>query len=116
MHHRLAINKPPQIGSETAECLLTSRSRPSRVELYTVLRKRNLSHRFDHFDPEKVRDMMSSRWHPPGQSWYYPQSTEKCLRQSITPEVLEVQEAFGSFATYLWRFVDGKPMCMTSER
>ena len=23
---------------------------------------------------------------------------------------LEVREAFGSFATYLWRFVDGKPM------
>ena len=30
--------------------------------------------------------------------------------------LLEVQEAFGSFATYLWQFVDGKPIVREIRR
>jgi DNA-3-methyladenine glycosylase I len=38
-------------------------------------------------------------------------STQK-IRAAINNarRFLEVQEAFGSFATYMWRFVDGQPM------
>ncbi len=77
----------------------------------TILRKRaNYRAAFDGFDPEKVAE-------------YDERKVAELLadagiirnRQKIAAAIqnatsfLTVQEAFGSFDAYLWRFVDGKP-------
>ena len=91
---------------------LTLEAAQAGLSWYTVLRKREQYRiAFDHFDPEKV-------------ARYDAQQVASLLsnagiirnRQKILAAInnarrfLEVQEAFGSFATYLWRFVDGKPI------
>lgn len=78
----------------------------------TVLRKRaHYRQAFDQFDPEKV-------------ARYGPRKIEQLLDDpgiirnrlkvlaSITnaKQFLEVQEEFGDFATFLWRFVDDQPV------
>jgi DNA-3-methyladenine glycosylase I len=77
----------------------------------TVLRKREAYRRaFSQFDPEKVARYTANRiqklMRDPG-----------IIRNRLKVEAavsnarsfLEVQEAFGSFDAYCWRFVDGKP-------
>jgi DNA-3-methyladenine glycosylase I len=79
---------------------------------HTVLKKReNYRAAFDQFDPEKV-------------ARYSPAKIKKLLanpgiirnRLKIDSAVrnarsfLKVQEEFGSFDSYIWRFVDGKPI------
>ena len=77
---------------------------------YTVLCKRDHYRlAFDHFDPEKVAryDEQPSLLGNPG----IIRNRQKVLAAiNNARRFLEVQEAFGSFATYLWRFVDGKPI------
>ena len=79
---------------------------------YTVLRKReNYRSLFDGFDPVKVaaydQERIESLLQDPGIIRN---------RQKVTAAVnnaqrfLEVQQEFGSFSDYAWRFVDGKPM------
>ena len=79
---------------------------------YTVLRKReNYRIAFDHFDPEKVakygerkiRELLGN----PG----IIRNKAKILAAiSNAQRFLEIQEKFGSFDAYSWRFVDGKPV------
>ena len=79
---------------------------------YTELRKReNYRSLFDGFDPVKVaaydQERIESLLQDPGIIRN---------RQKVTAAVnnaqrfLEVQQEFGSFSEYAWRFVDGKPM------
>ncbi len=78
----------------------------------TVLRKReNYQRAYDGFDPrkvahydeEKVRTLLAD----PGLV-----RNRKKIEASITNArcFLEVQEAFGSFDRYIWRFTDGAPL------
>ena len=91
---------------------LTLESAQAGLSWYTVLRKREQYRiAFDHFDPEKV-------------ARYDEQQVVRLLenpgiirnRQKVLAAVnnarrfLEVQEEFGSFSNYMWRFVDGKPI------
>ena len=91
---------------------LTLESAQAGLSWYTVLRKReNYRAAFDGFDPEKVAE-------------YDEQRVELLLgnpgiirnRQKVRAAInnarrfLEVQEEFGSFDAYIWRFVDGKPI------
>ena len=91
---------------------LTLESAQAGLSWYTVLRKReNYRAAFDGFDPEKV-------------AAYDKQRVELLLgnpgiirnRQKVRAAIknarrfLEVQEEFGSFDAYIWRFVDGKPI------
>ena len=79
---------------------------------YTVLRKReNYRIAFDLFDPEivarydelKVRELLSN----PG----IIRNRAKILAAiNNGRKFLEIQEEFGSFDDYIWRFVDGKPI------
>lgn len=79
---------------------------------YTVLRKRdNYRIAFDHFDPEKVakygerkvRELLGN----PG----IIRNKAKILAAiSNAQRFLEIQEKFGSFNAYIWKFVDGKPI------
>ena len=77
----------------------------------TILKKReNYRAAFEHFDPQKVarfdsrkvRELLSD----PG---IVRNRLKVASAISNAKAFLEVQEEFGSFDAYLWRFVDGKP-------
>jgi len=79
---------------------------------YTVLRKReNYRAAFDGFDPErvarydewKVAELLTN----PG---IIRNRAKIAAAVENARRYLAVQEAFGSFAAYLWRFVDGRPI------
>lgn len=79
---------------------------------YTVLRKReHYRAAFAHFDPERVarygeRQVISLLGNPG-----IIRNRQKILAAiNNARRFLEVREAFGSFAAYMWRFVDGKPV------
>lgn len=91
---------------------LTLEAAQAGLSWYTVLRKRaHYRLAFDNFDPERV-------------ACYNAQKVEALLgnagiirnRQKISAAIhnaqrfLEVQDAFGSFDAYIWRFVDGVPI------
>lgn len=79
---------------------------------YTVLRKReNYRLAFAHFDPEKVarydEQQVALLMGNPG----IIRNRQKNLAAiNNAQRFLEVREAFGSFAAYMWRFVDGHPI------
>lgn len=79
---------------------------------YTVLRRREAYRlAFDGFDPEKVARYGEQRvamlLDNPG-IIRNRQKVEAAINNAR--RFLEVQEAFGSFARYAWRFVDGRPI------
>jgi len=79
---------------------------------YTVLRKReNYRLAFAQFDPEKValydEQQVALLLSNPG----IIRNRLKILAAiNNAQKFLEIQEAFGSFAAYMWRFVDGRPI------
>src|SRR5262245_60119700 len=79
---------------------------------YTVLRKReNYRRAFDEFDPEKVarygESQVATLLANPG----IIRNRQKVLAAvNNARRFLEVQQHFGSFATYMWRFVNGQPI------
>jgi DNA-3-methyladenine glycosylase I len=91
---------------------LTLEAAQAGLSWYTVLRKReHYRHAFDHFDPEKVARygelQVASLLANPG----IIRNRQKVLAAvNNARRFLEVQRAFGSFATYMWRFVDGQPI------
>lgn len=91
---------------------LTLEGAQAGLSWYTVLRKReNYRLAFDHFDPGKVarydEQQVASLLGNPG----IIRNRLKILAAiNNAQRFLEVQEAFGSFAAYMWRFVDGKPI------
>jgi DNA-3-methyladenine glycosylase I len=91
---------------------LTLEAAQAGLSWYTVLRKReHYRTAFDQFDPEKVarygEPQVTSLLGNPG----IIRNRQKVLAAiNNARRFLEVREAFGSFATYLWRFVGGKPI------
>ncbi len=91
---------------------LTLEGAQAGLSWYTVLRKREQYRlAFDHFDPEKVarydESQVAALMGNPGIT----RNRLKILAAiNNAQRFLEVQEAFGSFAAYMWRFVDGKPI------
>lgn len=79
---------------------------------YTVLRKReNYRIAFDHFDPKKVARYNEQRVKSLLENPGIIRNRQKILAAINNARMfLEIQEEFGSFAAYMWRFVDGKPM------
>ena len=91
---------------------LTLEGAQAGLSWYTVLRKReNYRLAFDHFDPVKV-------------AAYDERKTQELLmnpgiirnKAKIAAAInnarrfLEIQEKFGSFDVYIWKFVDGRPI------
>ena len=91
---------------------LTLEAAQAGLSWYTVLRKReNYRLAFDHFDPVKV-------------AAYDERKTQELLmnpgiirnKAKIAAAInnarrfLEIQEKFGSFDVYIWKFVDGRPI------
>lgn len=91
---------------------LTLEGAQAGLSWYTVLRKReNYRLAFAHFDPEKVarydESQVAALLGNPG----IIRNRLKILAAiNNAQRFLEVQEAFGSFAAYMWRFVDGRPI------
>jgi DNA-3-methyladenine glycosylase I len=91
---------------------LTLEAAQAGLSWYTVLRKRdNYRLAFDHFDPEKIASYDEQRvallLRNPG----IIRNRQKVLATiNNARRFLEVQAAFGSFAAYMWRFVDGQPI------
>jgi DNA-3-methyladenine glycosylase I len=96
---------------------LTLEAAQAGLSWYTVLRKReHYRLAFDNFDPERV-------------AHYDAQKIEALLgdtgiirnRQKISAAInnaqrfLEIQDEFGSFDAYIWRFVDGVPIVHTLQ-
>ncbi len=97
---------------------LTLESAQAGLSWYTVLKKReNYRKAFSNFNPEKVAQYTESHF-------------EKLMnnagiirnRLKITAAInnakhfLKIQEEFGSFDRYIWRFVDGKPIVNTLSK
>ena len=79
---------------------------------YTVLRKReNYRRAFDHFDPEtvaryderKVQELLAN-------SGIIRNKSKILAAINNARRFLEIQEQFGSFDAYLWKFVGGRPI------
>ena len=94
---------------------LTLEGAQAGLSWYTVLRKReNYRLAFDHFDPAKVarydKRRVTRLLSNPG----IIRNEQKVLAAiNNARRFLEVQKEFGSFASYLWRFVGGKPIVHT---
>jgi DNA-3-methyladenine glycosylase I len=91
---------------------LTLESAQAGLSWYTVLRRREEYRRaFAGFDPEKVacfdREQIDGMLQNPGLI-----RNRKKIEGAVTNarRFLEVQEIFGSFDAYVWRFVDGIPI------
>lgn len=91
---------------------LTLEGAQAGLSWYTVLRKReNYRLAFAHFDPKKVvrydEQQVAALLGNPG----IIRNRLKILAAiNNAQRFLEVQEAFGSFASYMWRFVEGRPI------
>lgn len=79
---------------------------------YTILRKRdNYRKAFAQFDPEKVARFNEKKIESLLQDSGIVRNRLK-IASAVTnaKAFLKVQEEFGSFDAYIWRFVDGKPI------
>ena len=91
---------------------LTLESAQAGLSWYTVLRKRaNYRQAFAEFDPAKVARFNAAKIE---QMLQDPGLIRNRRKISAAVEnarhFLAVQDEFGSFSTYIWRFVDGEPM------
>ena len=91
---------------------LTLESAQAGLSWYTVLRKRaNYRNAFAEFDPAKVARFNAAKIE---QMLQDPGLIRNRRKISAAVEnarhFLAVQDEFGSFSTYIWRFVDGEPI------
>lgn len=79
---------------------------------YTVLRKRpRYRHVFADFNPEQVARFDEKKTRTLLEDPGIIRNRQKILAAvNNAQKFLEVQEAFGSFAAYIWRFVEGQPI------
>ena len=78
----------------------------------TILAKReNYRRAFDHFDPAKVARYGAAKKRKLLGDAGIVRNRAKIEASVVNAKgVLALQEEYGSFANYLWRFVDGKPL------
>ena len=91
---------------------LTLESAQAGLSWYTVLRKReNYRRAFDGFDPERVARYDEKKIAALLNDAGIIRNKLK-IRAAVhnARKFLEVQEAFGTFDAYIWRFVDGRPI------
>jgi DNA-3-methyladenine glycosylase I len=91
---------------------LTLEGAQAGLSWYTVLRKReNYRLAFDRFDPEKVAKYGDRKVQELlGDAGIIRNKAKILAAINNARRFLEVQETFGSFDTYIWQFVDGKPI------
>ena len=91
---------------------LTLESAQAGLSWYTVLRKReNYRSAFKNFDPEKIAEFgdkeLAALLENPG---IIRNRAKITATINNAQRFLEVQNEFGSFDAYIWKFVDGKPI------
>lgn len=91
---------------------LTLEAAQAGLSWYTVLRKRqNYRTAFEHFDPEKVARYDERRVRRLLGNPGIIRNRAKILAAiNNARRFLAVQEEFGSFDAYIWRFVEGRPI------
>jgi DNA-3-methyladenine glycosylase I len=91
---------------------LTLEAAQAGLSWYTVLRKReNYRIAFDRFDPEKVAGYNDQKVQALLENAGIIRNRAKILASiNNAQRFIEIQEEFGSFDAYIWRFVDGKPI------
>lgn len=91
---------------------LTLESAQAGLSWYTVLRKReNYRIAFDHFDPGKVAGYDERRVESLLGNPGIIRNRQKVLAAiNNAQRFLGIQEEFGSFDAYIWRFVEGRPI------
>jgi DNA-3-methyladenine glycosylase I len=91
---------------------LTLEGAQAGLSWYTVLRKREAYKRaFAEFDPEKVARFGKRQLDTLMQNPGIIRNQQKIAAAVINAKCfLAVQEEFGSVDSYIWRFVDGKPL------
>jgi DNA-3-methyladenine glycosylase I len=91
---------------------LVLESAQAGLSWYTVLRKReNYRVAFDDFDPEKIASFDDQKVESLLQNPGIIRNRLKVLATiNNAQRFLAVQAEFGSFDTYIWRFVDGQPL------
>jgi DNA-3-methyladenine glycosylase I len=91
---------------------LTLEGAQAGLSWYTVLRKRDAyRHAFSDFDPEKVARFGKRQVDSLMKNAAIIRNRAKILAAiDNAKRFLQVQEEFGSFDGYIWRFVGGKPM------
>lgn len=94
---------------------LTLEAAQAGLSWYTVLRKReNYRKTFAGFDPEKVSRFDARKIAQLIQDPGIIRNKAKIeAAVNNARQFLKVQKEFGAFHTYLWRFVDGKPIVRT---
>ena len=90
---------------------LTLEAAQAGLSWYTVLRKReNFRSAFDFFDPEKIAKYNEAKVQELLGNPGIIRNRAKILAAiNNAQRFLEIQEQFGSFDAYSWKFVDGKP-------
>jgi DNA-3-methyladenine glycosylase I len=91
---------------------LTLEAAQAGLSWYTILRKRaNYRRAFAEFDPEKVARFTAAKI---GRLLLDPGIVRNRLKIEAAVnnarQFLKVQDEFGTFDAYIWRFVDGKPI------
>jgi DNA-3-methyladenine glycosylase I len=91
---------------------LTLEAAQAGLSWYTVLRKRDAYREaFAGFDPKKVARFNKRRMEQLLRNAGIIRNRQKILAAvNNAKEFLAVQEEFGSFSAYIWRFVDGEPL------
>ncbi|MCX5881672.1 MAG: DNA-3-methyladenine glycosylase I [Deltaproteobacteria bacterium] len=91
---------------------LTLEAAQAGLSWYTVLRKReNYRIAFDYFDPEKIACYNDQKVQDLLENSGIIRNRAKILAAiNNAQRFLEIREEFGSFDTYIWKFVDGKPI------
>jgi DNA-3-methyladenine glycosylase I len=94
---------------------LTLEAAQAGLSWYTVLRKRDAYREaFDGFDPERVARYDAGRIEALLGNPGIIRNRQKILAAvNNARRFLAVQEAFGSFDAYIWRFVEGRPIVNT---
>jgi DNA-3-methyladenine glycosylase I len=91
---------------------LTLEAAQAGLSWYTVLRKRDAYRKaFANFDPEKVvrygKKQIDALLKNPG---IIRNKLKILAAMNNAGRFLQIQEGFGSFDSYIWRFVDGRPL------
>jgi DNA-3-methyladenine glycosylase I len=91
---------------------LTLEGAQAGLSWYTVLRKReNYRIAFDRFHPEKVAKYGDGKVQELlGNAGIIRNKAKILAAVNNARRFLEIQETFGSFDAYMWKFVDGKPI------
>lgn len=102
----------PVHDDQTLFEFLTLEAAQAGLSWYTVLRKReNYRTLFDGFDPHKIALYNDKKIEALlGDAGIIRNRAKVLAAINNAQKFLEVQQEFGSFDTYIWRFVDGKPI------